>query len=1566
MRALFVLGMTMGVIVGCLTENDTNKMGPDMPDMIVPTNITIDITSFTITNGIDAPSGTLTATVLPTNYTEGEIIWSSENTNVITINASNGDYQVIAAGEAVITVSIGVFSATITITFSIPAINISIDRTSFTATNGEVGVLTAAVSPVGHTDGAVHWSSADTNVVTIDNNGNYEAVGAGASAITATVGSVSNSITITVGIPATGIVIEQTNFTATKGDMGTLTAVVSPVGHTEGAVSWSSADTNVVTIDSNGNYEAVGAGASAITATVGSVSNSITITVGIPATGIVIEQTNFTATQGDMGTLTAVVSPVGHTEGAVSWSSADTNVVTIDSSGNYEAVGAGASAITAMVGSVSNSIIITVSIPATNIAIDRTNFTAAKGEVGVLMAVVSPNNHTDGEVDWSSADTNVVTIDNNGNYEAVEVGASVITATVGSVSNSITITVSIPATNIAIDRTNFIATNGERGLLNAAVLPVDHTEGAVHWSSADTSVVTIDSSGNYEAVGAGASAITAMVGSVSNSITITVGIPDLIVANVDVSDSDLTQGQSFTLSGTVRNAGLAMAETSILSFYFSTDSTIDASDTLVGMNAIPSLNAGGSNFQSIQVTAPTGGTYYYGACVSLVASEEDTNNCSMGIKVVVNNDFNTLSAAGNNNPQGLWSDGTTMWVTDGDNDKLYAYNLSTKARDSSKDFNTLSAAGNNSPQGLWSDGTTMWVTDSSDDKLYAYNLSTKARDSSKDFNTLSAAENNSPQGLWSDGATLWVADSSDDKLYAYNLSTKTRDSSKDFNTLSAAGNNSPIAMWSDGTTLWVADITDAKIYAYNLLTKARNSSKDFNTLSVAQNDSPRGIWSDGTTMWVVDNFDDKIYSYDASGVVTTTLDLGISVHVSNNRAEPGQDITLSVLVLNSGLDVASSTTVRWYRSTDQTISSSDTLESTASVDSLTAGSSSSESITLPLSIAGTYYYGACVDEVSGEVSSDNNCSGGIMIVVTTNDFNTLINAGNTNPQGLWSDGTTMWVADEDNDKLYAYNLSTKARDSSEDFNTLSAAGNTDPRGLWSDGITMWVTDGDNDKLYAYNLSTKARDSDKDFDSLSSAGNQDPTGLWSDGTSMWVADSSDDKLYAYNLSTKARDSGKDFDSLSSAGNQDPTGLWSDGTSMWVADSANVNLYAYNLSTKARNSSKDFDSLSSARNDSPQGLWSDGTTMWVADSYDGRIYSYGASGVVTTAPDLGISVVLSTNSSSNITLSAVVLNSGLATADPTTLRWYRSIDQIISSSDTLEGTASVGSLAAGRNSSEDITLSLPGIGIYYYGACVDGVGVEVSTDNNCSGGIVASVSNDFDTLSAAGNTDPQGIWSDGTNMWVANDGFGSENKIYAYNLLTKARDSSKDFDTLNAAGNTDARGLWSDGTTMWVANDGFGSKNKIYAYNLSTKARDSSKDFDTLNAAGNTDARGLWSDGTNMWVANDGGGSENKIYAYNLSTKARDSSKDFDTLNAAGNTDPQGLWSDGTTMWVANDGVGSGNKIYAYNLLTKARDSSKDFDSLSAAENTDPKGIWSEGTIMWVVDSGDDKIYSYPLH
>ena len=114
--------------------------------------------------------------------------------------------------------------------------------------------------------------------------------------------------------------------------------------------------------------------------------------------------------------------------------------------------------------------------------------------------------------------------------------------------------------------------------------------------------------------------------------------PDLIVQSPSVSDSMLTPGQAFTLDITVHNQGDEQAAATMLHYYRSNNSTITASDTEVGTDAIDALDASATSEESIALTAPTGGGsgVYYGACVASVSDESDTyNNCSSAVRVTV-------------------------------------------------------------------------------------------------------------------------------------------------------------------------------------------------------------------------------------------------------------------------------------------------------------------------------------------------------------------------------------------------------------------------------------------------------------------------------------------------------------------------------------------------------------------------------------------------------------------------------------------------------------------------------------------------------------------------------------------------------------------------------------------------------------------------------------------------------------------------------------------------------------------------------------------------------------------
>ena len=104
--------------------------------------------------------------------------------------------------------------------------------------------------------------------------------------------------------------------------------------------------------------------------------------------------------------------------------------------------------------------------------------------------------------------------------------------------------------------------------------------------------------------------------------------------------------------------------------------------------------------------------------------------------------------------------------------------------------------------------------------------------------------------------------------------------------------------------------------------------------------------------------------------------------VSSSSPAAGESFTLSVTVRNRGDKESSFTTLRYYRSTDATITTSDTSMGSDQVGSLDPSGSSPESIGLTApSTPGTYYYGACVDADSDETDATNNCSTAVTVTV---------------------------------------------------------------------------------------------------------------------------------------------------------------------------------------------------------------------------------------------------------------------------------------------------------------------------------------------------------------------------------------------------------------------------------------------------------------------------------------------------------------------------------------------------------------------------------------------------------
>ena len=163
-------------------------------------------------------------------------------------------------------------------------VNVTLDKTSVTLTEGDVTTLTATVSPSNATNKNVIWSSSDNTVATVS-NGKVTAVKAGTATITVKTEDGNKTATCTVTVnartyPVESVTLDKTSVTLTEGDVTTLTATVTPSNATNKNVIWSSSDNTVATV-SDGKVTAVKAGTATITVKTKDGNKSATCTVTV-------------------------------------------------------------------------------------------------------------------------------------------------------------------------------------------------------------------------------------------------------------------------------------------------------------------------------------------------------------------------------------------------------------------------------------------------------------------------------------------------------------------------------------------------------------------------------------------------------------------------------------------------------------------------------------------------------------------------------------------------------------------------------------------------------------------------------------------------------------------------------------------------------------------------------------------------------------------------------------------------------------------------------------------------------------------------------------------------------------------------------------------------------------------------------------------------------------------------------------------------------------------------------------------------------------------------------------
>ena len=295
--------------------------------------------------------------------------WTSSNEKVATVDAA-GKVTAVSAGEAIISViSDQIVARTAQCCVIVgenktAAAAVVIDNDALALQWGDSAQLTADVS--GTADKAVSWSTSDSFIADVDQNGKVTAYSSGTVSITAT--SVSGGLTdscevVVSDVPVLPISVnlnrESLNLAA--GSTSFLTAVVVPSSTTDQTITWSSSAPDVVKVESAedttafnapmGNLTAVASGTAIITARCGDVTATCPITV---TNGVVIPtQVSFDTPTLSLETdtvleLNATVAPSATTEKSLFWVSTDRNIVTVDWEGTIKAYAPGTAKIVAI------------------------------------------------------------------------------------------------------------------------------------------------------------------------------------------------------------------------------------------------------------------------------------------------------------------------------------------------------------------------------------------------------------------------------------------------------------------------------------------------------------------------------------------------------------------------------------------------------------------------------------------------------------------------------------------------------------------------------------------------------------------------------------------------------------------------------------------------------------------------------------------------------------------------------------------------------------------------------------------------------------------------------------------------------------------------------------------------------------------------------------------------------------------------------------------------------------------------------------------------------------------
>lgn len=474
-------------------------------------------------------------TVLPDDATNPTVKWASSDKSIISIES--GTLSALKVGDAIVTVTAKDGSEQqaelkIHVYSPVTSLRVSEKNQTLTMYAGESHeAIPVVVSPDTADYPEFTWISDDEEIATVDEDGTIHAHKAGKTKIKAVSlqpiadgqSAKSVSITLTVKQYVTEISAEQDVYEVGKGRQQKLIYTVLPEDASSKEVVWTTSDKTIATV-SAGTVTGIAEGTAQITvqAKDGSeVLHTFDIHVFLPVTAVQLSESKLSLLVNEKSEPQAyTIAPESAIYTGVSWNSSDEAIATVDDYGVITGLKAGKATITATSTEPldskytpkSASLAVTVIQKAESINLESASISIAKGSTKKLVPSIAPADTSDQTVTWVSSDPAVATVASTGVVTAKGIGTAVITCTTADgteLSASTSVTVYQQVTQVTVNPTRLVISEGNTANVSANIAPKDATDKRVTWSSSDEWIATVDSSGVVTAKHTGTCKITA-------------------------------------------------------------------------------------------------------------------------------------------------------------------------------------------------------------------------------------------------------------------------------------------------------------------------------------------------------------------------------------------------------------------------------------------------------------------------------------------------------------------------------------------------------------------------------------------------------------------------------------------------------------------------------------------------------------------------------------------------------------------------------------------------------------------------------------------------------------------------------------------------------------------------------------------------------------------------------------------------------------------------------------------------------------------------------------------------